>query len=157
MEKEKSIWKTIKSDKLLFFSFIIAIVFIATGLLFFFGNLFNFLFISNSEFVTAFFTLTGVILYFSALIYQIKEYRLQIDEMRKSVEAQTKSSEALDKQNKILLEQNDKQLILTNINYFNEFKFRNNIDEMMKALVNEYRILFYDVINFIIKNQLRAT
>jgi len=157
MKQVKLIFKNLLNNITIILLSLLALLFIIVGITFYLNNIYNWWKVDSSEFTSSFFTLAGVILYFSALIYQIKEYRLQIEEMRKSVEAQTKSSEALDKQNKILLEQNDKQLILTNINYFNEFKFRNNIDEMMKTLVNDYRILFENDINSIIKNQPRST
>ena len=48
--------------------------------------------VNNYGFVGAIFRLSGIILYFTALMYQIKEYTLQVVELEKSVQAQTKSS-----------------------------------------------------------------
>lgn len=83
--------------------------------------------IKNDGYVAALFSLSGVLFFCSALMYQIKEYKLQVTELQKSVEAQTKSSEALDEQKRILLEQNVNNLIFGMISNFNDFRERNKI------------------------------
>lgn len=76
----------------------------------------------SPEYVTAIFSLSGILFFCAALIYQIREYKLQVDELKKSVEAQTKSSAALEEQKILLLEQNTNSLIFKMIDGFNQFK-----------------------------------
>lgn len=45
-------------------------------------------------------SLAGTMVLFAALIYQIKEYRLQLEELKKSVEAQVISATELENQRK---------------------------------------------------------
>ena len=78
-------------------------------------------------------------------MFQIKEYKLQVEELKKSVEAQTKSSTELEGQRRILeeqkiilIEQNDRNLIFKNIDYFNEFKQRNNTQEFIEQFIKSY-------------------
>jgi hypothetical protein len=114
-----------------------AVIFIIIGFVFFFIDL-NLLGIKkdNSEYVSAFFSLSGVLFFVSALLYQIKEYKLQVEELKKSVEAQTKSSEALDEQKKILLEQNVNSIIFGMIDNFNLFKERNQSQKVINDWYN---------------------
>lgn len=98
--------------------------------------------IKNDGYVVGLFSLSGIILYFAALMYQIKEYKLQVIELRKSVEAQTKSSEALDEQKNILLEQNINSLIFGLIDNFNNFKVKNSTQESIYKLAKNYQDLF---------------
>lgn len=120
-----------------------ASIFIITGFIFSFINLEAVAIINeNSEYVSALFSLSGVILFFAALLYQIKEYKLQVIELRKSVEAQTKSSEALDDQKKILLEQNINNILFGMIDGFNLFKERNDYQTIVNKWYDEcYSIL----------------
>lgn len=97
---------------------------------------------NNSGYVSAIFSLSGVLLYFAALMYQIKEYKLQVEELKKSVEAQTKSSNALDEQKRILLEQNANSLIFGMIDNFNSFKERNTTHFITNGIVEYYKDIF---------------
>lgn len=97
---------------------------------------------NNHGFVSAIFSLSGIILFFTALIYQIKEYSLQVIELKKSVEAQTKSSEALDEQKRLLLEQNSNSLIFGMIESFNAFKERNKTQQVVDELTDFYISIF---------------
>lgn len=96
----------------------------------------------NDGYVAALFSLSGVIIFYSALRYQIKEYKLQVIELKKSVEAQVKSSEALEEQRKLLLEQNSYSFIFGVIKSFNEFKERNEIYKCIDELVGFYQSLY---------------
>ncbi len=64
----------------------------------------------DSTMVGAWFSLAGVAFFAAALVYQIKEFKLQREELIKSVEAQTNTSNALEEQKNIMLEQ--KQIAL---------------------------------------------
>lgn len=97
---------------------------------------------NNDGYVTAIFSLSGVLLFFSALMYQIKEYRLQITELKESVKAQTKSSETLDEQKLILIEQNINNLIFGMINNFNDFRAKRNIQKDIEKLIEFYQRVF---------------
>lgn len=97
---------------------------------------------TNDGYVSGIFSLVGILLYFTALMYQIKEYKLQVDELKKSVLAQTKSSEALDEQKRILIEQNINSLIFGMIQHFNDFKQRNETQVVIDDLVNFYQGTF---------------
>lgn len=122
---------------------IIASIFATLGILIAFINLDKFgIKIINDGFVSALFSLSGIILYFTALMYQIKEYKLQVTELKKSVEAQTKSSEALDEQKKLLLEQNSNSLIFGMIESFNAFKERNKTQQIVDTLTDFYIMIF---------------
>lgn len=122
---------------------IIAFVFAGLGIAISFINLDSFCIkINNAEFVSAIFSLSGIILFFTALMYQIKEYKLQVIELKKSVEAQTKSSEALDEQKRLLLEQNANSLIFGMIESFNAFKERNKTDFIVDTLTDFYKMIF---------------
>lgn len=91
----------------------------------------------NDGYVTAIFSLTAVILYFAALMYQIKEYKLQIVELRKSVEAQTISSKAQEEQKQILLEQSFTTLIFSLMADFKTFKKDRDINRVLTD-IKEY-------------------
>jgi hypothetical protein len=93
--------------------------------------------IKNDGYVAALFSLAGVFLFGSALMYQIKEYKLQLTEFKKSVEAQTKSSEALEEQKQILIEQNINNLIFGMINNFNDFRDKNKIQKAIDEVLEK--------------------
>jgi hypothetical protein len=128
-------------NKRIFISILVlASFFIATGIFFSFKDLSSYkIEPNNSGYVSAVFSLSGVLLYFAALLYQIKEYQLQVEELRKSVEAQTKSSEALDEQKRILLEQSTNSMIFGMIDNFNSFKQRNESQELINRLISFYQ------------------
>jgi len=86
----------------------------------------------NTEYITAMFSLSGILFFCAALIYQIREYKLQVDELKKSVEAQTKSSDALEKQKLLLQEQTTNALIFNMIDSFNQFKDNELIQEAIR-------------------------
>lgn len=114
----------------------VAFLLIVIGIAFAFLDLNNFGIVNNNDgFVTAIFSLSGVLLFFSALMYQIKEYRLQIDELKESVKAQTKSSEALDEQKRILIEQNINNLVFGMINSFNDFRNKNKVQTAIEEIL----------------------
>lgn len=98
--------------------------------------------INNDGFVSALFNLSGILLFFTALMYQIKDYSLQVVELKKSVEAQTKSSEALDEQKRLLLEQNSNLLILNMIESYNYYRERNKTQEIVDYLIDYYNRIF---------------
>lgn len=131
------------NNKIIYGIVLLAIVFIILGITFAFIELKCLgIMLENSEYVGALFALSGVFLFFAALLYQIKEYRLQVVELKKSVEAQTKSSEALDEQKKILLEQNINNILFGMIDSFNLFKVRNDSQAMINKWYEEcYSIL----------------
>ncbi len=110
--------------------------------------------IRNDGYVGAIFSLAGILLYFTALMYQIKEYQLQVKELRKSVQAQTKSSEALDEQKRIFLEQNTNSLIFGMIDSFNNFSERNKIQSWIDQLIDYYQSEFFQHWNNLKKLQL---
>lgn len=93
--------------------------------------------VKNDGYVAALFSLAGVFLFGSALMYQIKEYKLQLTEFKKSVEAQAKSSEALEEQKRILIEQNINNLILGMINNFNDFRDKNKIQKAIDEVLEK--------------------
>ncbi len=133
----------------------LAFFMIAVGIIFAFVNLQTLhINIKNSGFVGAIFSLSGVLLYFTALMYQIKEYQLQVEELRKTVEAQTKSSVALDEQRKILLEQNTNSLIFGMIDNFNSFKQKINIEELSQGLIGYIQPKFYSLYNELTKEDI---
>lgn len=74
------------------------------------------------EYIAAFFSISGVLFFCAALLYQIAEYKLQVKELRKSVIAQTKASEAMEEQRKLMQEQNANTLIFNMIESFSRFK-----------------------------------
>ena len=123
-----------------------SVIFIITGITLPFIELDGFIKIKNDGYVSAIFSLSGVFLYFAALMYQIKEYRLQVEELKKSVEAQTKSSEALEEQKRILLEQNTNNLIFGMIESFNKFKSVNNINESINEVIYDFQTV---IINYL--------
>lgn len=138
------------NNKILITIVSIAGFFILIGIIFFFINL-NSLRINtdNSEYVSALFSLSGVLILFAALLFQSKEYRLQVIELKKSVQAQTKSSEALDEQKKILLEQNINNILFGMIDSFNLFKERHKsqliIDKWHNECYSVFIILWKDL------------
>ena len=105
--------------------------------------------VMNDGYVTAIFSLTAVILYFAALMYQIKEYKLQIVELRKSVEAQTISSKALEEQKQILLEQSFTNLIFSLMADFKTFKKERDIQvvltELKEHFQSDFAIIWRDI------------
>jgi hypothetical protein len=100
----------------------------------------------NDGYVGAIFSLSGILFFFAALMFQIKEYKLQVDELQKSVLAQTKSSEALDEQKSILLEQNSNNLLFGMISSFHDFKKRNEtqiiITRLAEAYMNRFAVIW---------------
>lgn len=124
----------------------ISIFLILLGFCFVFIDLDKFCIISkNDGFVAAFFSLAGVVLYFTALRFQIREYQLQVEELKKSVEAQTNTSKTLEEQKQILIEQNINNLLFTMINSFNEYKVNNEITLMTKELTESLSVMFIQV------------
>lgn len=93
--------------------------------------------IKNDGYVAALFSLAGVLLFGSALMYQIKEYKLQLTEFKKSTEAQARSSEALEEQKRILIEQNINTLIFGMINIFNDFRNKNKVQKVIDAILEK--------------------
>ncbi len=93
----------------------------------------------NDGYVTALFSLTAVSLYFAALMYQIKEYKLQIIELKKSVEAQTTSSKAQEEQKQILLEQSFTNLIFRLMADFKTFKIERDIHIVLSDLKQHFQ------------------
>ncbi len=119
---------------------IIAFVMICIGIIFAFVDLQGLhIHVKNSGYVGAVFSLSGVLLYFTALMYQIKEYQLQVLEMRKTLREQAKSNAILAEQKNILLEQNTNALIFGMIDSFNEFKKRNDIQGLVEKFVRFYQ------------------
>lgn len=98
--------------------------------------------IKNDGYVAALFSLSGVILFFSALMYQIKEYKLQMTELKESVKAQTKSSEALDEQKRILIEQNINNLIFGMIASFNDFRGKNEVKKEIDFILEKEQFYY---------------
>lgn len=98
--------------------------------------------IKNDGYVAAIFSLSGVILFFSALMYQIKEYKLQMTELKESVKAQTKSSEALDEQKRILIEQNINNLIFGMIASFNDFRDKNEVKKEIDFILEKEQFYY---------------
>ncbi|HQN92684.1 MAG TPA: hypothetical protein PLQ09_01075 [Prolixibacteraceae bacterium] len=86
---------------------------------------------SNDGFVSAIFSLIGAVLFFGALIYQIKEYQNQLKELKLSVEAQTKSGNELEAQRIILIQQNYQKLIFE---LLKELDLYRNINEVSKGV-----------------------
>lgn len=122
---------------------VIAFILILFGFIIAFIDLTRFdIRINNDGYVGAILSLAGIILFFTALMYQIKEYHMQAEELKKSVKAQTKSSEALDEQKRLLIEQNTNTLIFGMINGFNDFKERNNTQEIINEIVDYYKLVF---------------
>ncbi|MDZ7775282.1 MAG: hypothetical protein U5L09_06540 [Bacteroidales bacterium] len=93
----------------------------------------------NDGYVTAIFSLTAVFLYFAAIMYQIKEYKLQIIELRKSVKAQTISSKALEEQKQILLEQSFTNLIFKLMSDFKSFKTERDIHRVFAEIKKHFK------------------
>ena len=123
--------------------FILAVICIIIGLVFPFFNcglLSNKY--DNSEYISALFSLASVILFFAALMYQLREYKKQNAELTKSIQAQIKSSEALDEQKRILLEQNTNSLIFGMIDSFNLFRERNKTQIIIDKLAIYYQEIF---------------
>jgi len=125
---------------------IIAGIFLIIGIVLGFTNL-NVIGLKkeNHGYVSALFSISGVILYFTALLYQIKQYKLQVIELRKSIEAQTKSSFELEEQRKILeeqkgvlIKQNASAQIINAIDSFNQFKSRNGVYELIEKFLKGY-------------------
>jgi hypothetical protein len=142
------------NKKILNLSISIVIGIVCIGIFFAFVDLEGLnIHIKNSGYVGAVFSLSGVLLYFTALMYQIKEYQLQVKELTKSVEAQTKSSKTLDEQKELLLEQNTNALIFGMIDSFNKFKERNKIDEVSASLVDHYQNKFSYEWQVLVKKQ----
>lgn len=107
----------------------------------------------DSNFVGACFSLAGVLMFCAALIYQIKEYKIQVEELKKSVEAQTSSSKSLDEQKQIMLEQkelmitqNSNDFLFSIIENFNKFKAREDIQKGIKAFNDAVRLDINDKI-----------
>lgn len=122
---------------------IIALMLIPVGILISFVDLGRICINSkNDGYVGSIFALSGVFLYFSALMYQIKEYKLQVKELKKSVKAQTNSSIALEEQKKVLIEQNLNNLIFGMIDRYNDFKERNDTYKIVDELTVFYRNVF---------------
>lgn len=127
-------------DKLRKFVTGFAILLVLFGILIAFVDLNTFcLKKENADYIGVIFSLSGILLYFTALMYQIKEYKAQIKEFKKSVEAQTKSSSVLDEQKQLLIEQNITNMIFGFFNQFNEFRNRNNTQEAISNLLIHFR------------------
>jgi hypothetical protein len=94
--------------------------------------------LDNHGFVAALLSLSSLLLFYSALRYQIREYKLQYIELKNSVEAQTKSSKALEDQKDILLdqkriaqEQKLNELIFHHINAANDYCRNHGINKLL--------------------------
>ena len=98
--------------------------------------------VTNDGYVTSILTLVAILLYFSALMFQIKEYKLQIVELKKSVEAQTVSSKALEEQKKILLEQSFTNLIFNLMADFKQFKRERDIYVLLDEIKEKFQGTF---------------
>jgi hypothetical protein len=122
---------------------ILAPILLAAGLIIGFVDLSSIgLIESNDGYVTALFSLTAILLYFSALMYQVKEYTLQVVELKKSVEAQTVSSKALEEQKQILLEQSFTNLIFSLLSDFKQFKKERDIYKMLQEKIERFQGAF---------------
>lgn len=98
----------------------------------------------DSTMVAAWFSLAGVMLFAAALIYQIKEFKLQREELIKSVEAQTNTSNALEEQKNIMLEQKQIALeqktdafLMSIIEGYNKFKGFTTIQRPINELISD--------------------
>lgn len=98
----------------------------------------------DSTMVAAWFSLAGVMLFAAALIYQIKEFKLQREELIKSVEAQTNTSNALEEQKNIMLEQKQIALeqktdafLMSIIEGYNNYKGFRSVQEHLYKLNEE--------------------
>lgn len=114
----------------------------------------------DSTMVGSWFSLAGVAFFAAALIYQIKEFKLQREELIKSVEAQTNTSNALEEQKNIMLEQKSIAIEQTTdaflmnivsmfIKYANTDKHSsmvNGVFESLKAALNSANI-WSDLLN----------
>jgi hypothetical protein len=132
-----------------YIKFIIKVIAILAPFLFLIGLLIGFINLkdiglneSNAGYVTAIFSMTAILLYFAALIYQIKEYKLQIIELKKSVEAQTISSKALQEQKQILLEQSLASLIFSLLSDFKQFKKERDIHSILHNKIEKFQGVF---------------
>ncbi|MBN2778752.1 MAG: hypothetical protein JXR36_13990 [Bacteroidales bacterium] len=91
---------------------------------------------SNDGFVSAIFSLIGAVLFFGALVYQIKEYQNQLTELKLSVEAQTASSIAMQEQKEIMLQANNRELILSLIDKLIDYMENNKINGFIESTLN---------------------
>jgi len=99
----------------------------------------------NHGFVAALLSLSSLLLFYSALRYQIKEYKLQYIELKNSVVAQTKSSKALEVQKDILMEQKRiaqeqklNELIFQHINVANEYCSKHGINKLLNDTTSRF-------------------
>ena len=109
----------------------------------------------NHGFVASLLSLASLLLFYSALRYQIKEYKLQYIELKNSVVAQTKSSKALEDQKDILLEQKQiaqeqklNELLFQHINAASDYCRKQGISELLN---NATHMLFAHGNKLIIK------
>ncbi len=81
----------------------------------------------NATMIAGWFSLSSVLFFVTALIYQIKEYKLQRVEFAESIKAQNFSARALEEQRQIMLEQKTDAFLMGIIHGFNEYKVNENI------------------------------
>jgi len=104
------------------------------------------------DYITSFFSLSGVLLFCAALMYQIKEYRLQVEELKKSVVAQAKTSIESERQTALMQEQNSQILIHNMIETFIRFKQNEELQIAVKSFYKTYGTFFKGALEPIIRN-----
>jgi len=125
-----------KKDKLIIGIIISSVILLIIGITFSFIPLENIgIEVTNDGYVGAIFSLTSVILFFGALVYQIREYKNQLLELQNSVEAQKKSGNELEAQRKILIQQNYQKLIFELLKELDLFKSQNEVNKGVGLLV----------------------
>ena len=87
------------------------------------------------EHISSLFSLAGVFLFVAALIYQMREYRLQVDELKKTAQAQEDTSRALNEQKEILIEQTSNTFVFNVVEAFVRYK---NQPEVQSAILKCY-------------------
>lgn len=131
-------------DKLLMWSIILlATIFLAFGMFHLFRShgILDQKF-EEADYVTAFFSLSGVLFFCATIIHQVREYKLQVIELKASVDAQTKSSKALETQTDIIYEQTTNSLVFSMIDRFYEIKCSAESQSALDRFCEEYSITF---------------
>lgn len=108
---------------------------------------------NRGDYISAFFSISGIMLFCAALVYQIREYRLQVEELKKSVDAQTNASKALEQQKELLSEQNTSILLFTMIESFNQFKDKPEVSESIDKLYKRYTKTFQELLDGLVKEE----
>ena len=114
----------------------LALIFLIIAFLSTFINLENIVVHDNDGYVAAFFSLTAVVLYFVALMYQKKEYTETQDKMQQSIAVQ-------EKQGQILVDQNFTNLFFRLYSGFRQFKIDQTVLTMVTELKDELSKEFY--------------